>query len=118
MTERLEALPLVLDGLVVEAEVRAGRQDPPDVRRVRVVGPVPHLVPGLELLDVAEDLHEATLLGNAHVRAEVAAEAVAQRAPRDPAPVLGEMIERNPDLAPVHELKREMVEVRVPLADE
>ena len=76
------ALALGLDRLGVEAEVRARRQDPPHVGRVRVVRPLTRLVVGLELLDVAEDLDEAILLGNANVAAQIARRARDGAAPR------------------------------------
>ena len=75
-------------------------------------GHSPRLVVRLELLDVAEDLDEEVLLRHAHVAAQVAAEPVAEGPPREPAAVLGEVVERDPQLTPVDHLEGEMVQVR------
>ena len=72
----------------------------------------------LELLHVREDLDEAVLLGNPDVAAQVAAEAVPQRPPGEPAAVLGEVVECHAELAPVDHLERDVVEVGVALPDE
>src|SRR6266511_1179731 len=85
---------------------------------MRIVGPLARLVIGLQLLDIAEDLHEAVLLRHTYVPAQVAAEAMAERAPGEPAAVLREVVEGNPELSPVDELEGEMVQMRVTLVHE
>ncbi len=52
------------------------------------------------------------LLGDAHVGGQVLAQRVAQRSPGQPAAVLGQVVERDAQLAPVGQLEREVVEVR------
>src|SRR5262249_39223242 len=101
LAQRLETVALGLHGGGVGAEVRARREDPPDVRGAGVVWPDPRLVAGLELLHVAEDLHEERLLWNPDVRAQVAPEPVTQRPPGYPAAVLREVVEGDADLSPV-----------------
>src|SRR5436309_10814304 len=85
---------------------------------MRIVRPFARLVIGLELLNVAKDLDEALLLRHTHVPAQVAAEPVAKRSPGEPAAVLREVVEGDSELAPVDELEREVVQVRVALVDE
>ena len=117
-SEHLEALALGVDRRLVEAEVGARRQRAPGVRREAVVGPAARLVVGLQLLHVAVQLDEALLLDDPHVGGDVAADAVARRAPAEPAAVAAEVVERDAHLADVDDVEGEVVEVGLALVDE
>ena len=114
----LPALPLELDRERVEPEVRPGRERPPGVRRVPVVGVDARDVVVGEPLHVAVELDVARLLGDAHVRRDVPGDPVPRRAPRDPAPVPREMVEQVAHLPDVDDVEREVVEVGVTRLDE
>src|ERR1700735_2711003 len=115
MPERLEALAFGLDRRGIEAEVRAWRQDPPGVRGMGVVGPVTGLMVGLEMFHVRVQLDEALLLGDPHICRQGASQAMARWPPAEPPAVLRNVIERDPELSPVDQLERQVMEVRIAL---
>src|SRR3954453_10295980 len=83
-----------------------------------VVGPNAWLVAGLELLHVRVELDKQVLLGDAHVSRQVLTEAVTHGPPAEPASVLGDVVERHAQLAPVAQLEGDVVEARRRARDE
>src|SRR4051794_41927446 len=77
-----------------------------------VVGPDAWLVASLELLHVRVELDKQVLLGDAHVSRQVLTEAVTHGPPAEPASVLGDVVERHAQLAPVAQLEGAVVEPR------
>src|SRR5215213_6964074 len=73
---------------------------------------------GFKLFHVAVELHEALLLYDAHVRGDVAANAVARWTPAEPASVPTQVVEGNPHLPDVHDVEGEMVQVAVAFVHE